>query len=364
MGKSAPAAPDYTAAAEATAASDQAALAQQTWANRMSQNNPWGSVDYEATAGVDPSTGEPITQWTQNTTLDPTLQRALQSQMNIQEGKSMFSENMIDQAGNALQNPMDWNNFSEYGQTPQGADQQRTKAEDASYQNATRRLDPQFADEANSLEVSLRNRGLSEGDQAFDSAMEKFGMRKNDAYANAQNQSFLAGGSEAQRNQGMDLASSGYQNNLRQSQVQEQLMRRGQPLNEMNALLTGAQVQSPTFQGFNQAGRAAATDYSGAAGQQYQAGLDSFNANQAATQGMMSGGMQAASMFSDRRLKRAIKKIGKIGSLNVYSFMYLWSDKVYKGFMADEVKEVVPEAVIRTPVGYDAVDYNMVLRAI
>ncbi len=61
---------------------------------------------------------------------------------------------------------------------------------------------------------------------------------------------------------------------------------------------------------------------------------------------------------SDRRLKQDISQVGVLpNGLNVYKFRYKWGGPEHIGLMADEVKLVHPEAVIR--VGeYDAVDYG------
>ena len=62
--------------------------------------------------------------------------------------------------------------------------------------------------------------------------------------------------------------------------------------------------------------------------------------------------------FSDRRLKKNIKRIGThpLG-VGIYEFDYIWGEHA-TGVMADEVKLVRPEAVIRDKSGYDMVDYS------
>jgi Chaperone of endosialidase len=61
---------------------------------------------------------------------------------------------------------------------------------------------------------------------------------------------------------------------------------------------------------------------------------------------------------SDIRLKRDIAQVGKLDSgINLYRYRYLWSDTTYVGVMAQEVAEVVPEAVLRGADGYLRVDY-------
>lgn len=309
-----------------------------------------------------------------------------------------------------------------------GADS-RAAAETAIYDSMASRLDPRFAQKDTDLEISLRNRGLSEGDAAFDAAMDTQGREKTDAYNQAMWQSVQGGGVEGQRDFEMDssrrgqmmdealglagqdlegqrnsiasqanavnaqgnanqyalgmgnLSQSGidsqrqfdmqnqqnqnqydlgigglnqsdinsqrnfamqnqqnqnqyslgmgnlnqsqqqndrnydlssqqqgynqqyqnaeYQNQMRQQQISEEMLRRNQPLNEMNALLTGSQVSQPNFNGYNTAGNAGGVDYSGAANSQYNAALDGTNANNAMWQGLMGGaaGMASGGMF-------------------------------------------------------------------
>ena len=69
---------------------------------------------------------------------------------------------------------------------------------------------------------------------------------------------------------------------------------------------------------------------------------------------------QIAALFSDRRLKRDIERIGtRPDGLGVYAFRYLWSPLRHVGVMAQEVLKVKPEAVLTTPSGFMAVDYGM-----
>jgi hypothetical protein len=84
------------------------------------------------------------------------------------------------------------------------------------------------------------------------------------------------------------------------------------------------------------------------------AGMQSGAMNNAGTMGMVgsigSGLMQGAGMFalSDKREKKDIKPLGKAGSvlgLTAYEFSYKGEDKKHKGFMAQDVKKVLPEAV-------------------
>ena len=68
-------------------------------------------------------------------------------------------------------------------------------------------------------------------------------------------------------------------------------------------------------------------------------------------------------IFSDRRLKENIVKIGQLlNGLFVYSFNYLWDKEPRIGVMSDEVRELIPEAVLVHSSGYDVVNYDKVIK--
>lgn len=75
-----------------------------------------------------------------------------------------------------------------------------------------------------------------------------------------------------------------------------------------------------------------------------------------ASQADTMGGSMMMGMMSDRRLKTNIKKIGiATNGLPVYTFDYIWGEKGF-GYMADEVKEKFPDAVLKHESGYDMVN--------
>lgn len=64
---------------------------------------------------------------------------------------------------------------------------------------------------------------------------------------------------------------------------------------------------------------------------------------------------------SDRRLKRDIVQIGtRADGLGVYEFEYVWGGGRRTGLMAQEVRELYPDAVLEMPGGFLAVDYRRV----
>jgi len=404
MSKSAPKAPDYAGAAREQAQSSREVTEQQTWANRPTQNTPWGQSTWSNQSEWDPTTNQYINKWTQNLNLTPEQQSSLDSQQRIQQGRSGLAESMLTRAQGEYGQEMDWSRMPEGGgrvnpgqlqtsldfsgapEVSSGADT-RNRAENAIYGRATSRLDPRFQQEEGDIRSRLYNQGLREGDAAWEREMGNFGRSKEDAYQTAMNESIMGGGQEASRAFGMDSArrsmmtgemaqqanfgnnaigqqlgqdiqAGGYNTQQRQQSIAEEMQRRGFSLNEINAILTGQQVGMPGMPQFNTAQRSEGTQNLAAAQMTGQAALDSFNAEQAAMQGMMSGvGSMAGGFagFSDRRLKRNIRKLTEVGGVNIYAWTYVWGDDDI-GVMADEV----PHAIAGHINGYAVVDYRRI----
>jgi len=130
-------------------------------------------------------------------------------------------------------------------------------------------------------------------------------------------------------------------------------------------------VQNPTFVNSAQQATTQGADILGATQMGYNAQMGNFNAQQAAQQGFNSGLMGlggtlgAAAIMSDIRTKEHIKQVGFLpNGLSVYEYEYKpkWKDKAghgkFIGVMAQEVEQVMPQAVITRPDGYKMVNYG------
>src|SRR4051812_34910237 len=113
MSKSMPAAPDYTKAAEAQAQSSREVTEQQTWANRPDQVTPWGEQTWSNEAQWDPSTQQYLNRWTQNTTLNPESQQALDAQLALTNQRSQLGLSLGDRMKNEYGQAMEWNGFTD-----------------------------------------------------------------------------------------------------------------------------------------------------------------------------------------------------------------------------------------------------------
>lgn len=85
------------------------------------------------------------------------------------------------------------------------------------------------------------------------------------------------------------------------------------------------------------------------------AGMGGTGAAGAAGGASSLGGLMA---FSDRNLKQNIKQVGTKNGFNVYEFNYKDSPVRYKGVMAQDVQEIIPDAVTVASNGFLMVDYS------
>jgi hypothetical protein len=171
----------------------------------------------------------------------------------------------------------------------------------------------------------------------------------------------------------------------RASALQEQAYMQDRPLNLINALRSGNQVNAPQFQGFAQQATTQGADMLGATGMQYKADMDYANAKDAQQSALMSGlfgvggaalggmvggpggammgaqiGSGAGASFSDIRLKTNIKRIGTHpAGVGLYEFDYIWGGGKQVGVMAQELEQVRPDAVFEVD-GFKAVDYGRI----
>jgi hypothetical protein len=332
---SAPAAPDYRAAAQETAAGNVDAARLATAANRVNQVTPYGNLDYAIT-GADPY-GNPT--WTATTSLSDVGQQLL----NNQNQASLGLGGTINAALGRVQSTMgqEFNpNLPSTGFNP-----------GQSYQEAyMQRLAPQLEQSRESTQARLANQGIAPGTQAYENAMRQQSQRENDLLLGATTQGFGVG---SQANQ---------------QAFNQEMTKYNMPLNTLSALRSGSQVQNPSFVNSAQQATTGGADILGAAQMGYNAQMGDFNAKQAAQQNFNQGLMGLAGagiMASDIRMKENIKQIHWLpNGLPVYEFEYKPEFKdiaghgKFVGVMAQEVELVQPEAVITNADGYKMVNYG------
>lgn len=214
------------------------------------------------------------------------------------------------------------------------------------------RLEPQFARDEEAMRARLRNQGITQntpdgGQGAWEAEMGRLDRAKQDARQQA-----VLGGLQT-----------------RPQTLQQELAVRNIPLNEVNALRTGSQVNLPQFQGYSGPG-IQAPNIMGATQQQYQGELNQYNANQSSNNAMMGGlfslgsaalGSPAGtfSWLSDSRLKTDVERVGTHGTgIGVYE--YTIAGRRERGVMAQEVAQVAPHAVELGADGFLRVRYDII----
>lgn len=224
---SAPATPDYTGAAQATASGNLDAARLAAKANRVNTYTPYGDITYAQS----PSDQD---LWSANVTLDPTQQKLLDQQNQT----SLSLAGLQDQAFNKVSDQLNV-------PTPEAYDP--TKATNTAYDSLMSRLNPQYDNQQSQLNQNLANQGITLGSEAWNNAQNQFGQTRNDA----QTQAALNAINLGMQQQGQTYSQESTNANA--------------PLNTLNAIRTGSQVTNPTQVAASPQSTTAGTNYLGAA---------------------------------------------------------------------------------------------------
>ena len=233
-------------------------------ANNVNETNPYGSVSYNQTGQTPIYTNGQITgyapQTTKTTTLSPDQQKLLGLET---QGKYNLGTAAVNQSANVadtLGKPVDSSSWTPWQTSlPQQELRQdqgttdRAGIEKALMDSYNRSVAPT----ENAQEASLAARGLAPGASGY----SQYQKTRDDSRAEQARQAYLASGNESRAAQGafndaatqrfnMNQSANSYLNNLRGSQMQEAYQARTQPLNELNALMSGSQATIPQFQAF------------------------------------------------------------------------------------------------------------------
>lgn len=340
MGKdSAPEAPDPQEVAQAQAqaniatAREQYALAQKAAqeSQRMAmsgQVTPYGSLQYVKDP-TSPSGFRAITE------LSPEQQALLMQGQDLQAQYGGIAGEQLGRVGDRFAEDFDLS----AARGTEISDMQRTF------------LDPQWDARSRQLEADLLNRGIRPGSEAYDIQMRQFNQQRDDAY----NKMFLDAWTMA--------------NNAAMTE-------RNIPMSDLASLGIGAAPQGVQMGGWvNTPGGTfsgpgvAPTDVTGPTYQSYNAQQNAHNQQMGGLYGLAGTGIQAAMMFSDRRVKTKVQKIGEDPrGWGVYLFEYVVDGLkelgMLIGYMADEVEKKRPDAVRVDPgSGMKMVDYGALAMA-
>ena len=287
---SAPPAPDYTGAAQATAAGNKEAAIAAQEGNMINQYTPYGSVEY--TQRGTSATGTPL--WSQTVNLSPEQKLAYEKDVAMNAALQDVGTQGLGYVQSALDKPLSFEGMQQIG-TPGEIQQQ---AADAAYQNAMRYVEPRLQRQQASLENQLANQGITRGSEAWNAAMQDAEANRENIYSQAQNAAYTAGLTGANQAYNQALGA-------RQQQISEAQTLQSNPLNMLNAVRTGSQMQTSAQPqvGVSQPGQLATwsgPDLLGAATAQGQYNQGLYNAQQASQSNTMSGlmGLGGAGMMA------------------------------------------------------------------
>lgn len=337
MGKpSAPPTPDYVGAANATAAGNQEAARVGVKGNRVDQYGPYGNIVYT------PGIGGDADRWRMDTTLSPLGQQMFDQNQSLQTGLLDIANKGLGKAGEIIGQPA----INDALLPKQAVNPGETGQE-----AIMSRLRPEIDRQNAQLETRLVNQGLRPGGEAYDTERRLNSQRQNDLMLQAASQGIGIG------------------QQARQQGIQEQAFGKQFPINIINALRSGNQVQMPTFQNVPGQQTVAGPDIMGATMAQGQAANNAYNQQVAGSNALMGGlfSLGGAAMgaptgtfgwLSDRRLKSNVERVGT-HPLGIGVYEYDIHGMRQRGVMADEVETVLPEAVSEHPTGFKMVRYSL-----
>lgn len=234
-------------------------------------------------------------------------------------------------------------NYNSAPAMPTADESTRKAVEDALYSRATARLDPRFSQAQDQLNSSLAAQGITQGSEAYNRELQNFNNAKNDAYSSAMNDAISGSdvamqrlfnmGLQARRqgvneantlrtlpaqeaaamagiSNGLDTASRNWygaetaqetakdnstanQFNMERTNNQDQFNNtiavRNQILNELNALRTGAQAQTPQFGNTNSGAQVGASPIAQSVYNSYQGDLANYQAGVGSNNAMLGG---------------------------------------------------------------------------
>jgi len=287
-----------------------------------------------------------------------------------------------------------------YGPGDFSADRQRVE------QSMYERMDPQLQRDRAQMEARLADQGIKIGSPAYQAAMDQFGRQLTDTrlgitekggaeqqrmmdmaaqragfenaaqkqafeqaqgrgtfYNAAQQQDFTQEGLRAQfknttqgQRMAMAQAKMDAENNARKQWLSEQYAQRQAPINEITALMSGSQVQQPTFVN-TASSQIPTTDYAGLTNNRFSQDMQNYQQSSQNFNQIMGGifGAVAGLTRSDRREKDVGEKLGTVfaagadGEKPLPIYEYAYKDDPastrHVGPMAQDVEKVDRKSV-------------------
>ena len=242
-----PPAPDYTAAATATAAGDLQAAQTAAMANRVNQVTPQGDLTYTPPANSN-------LPWTVTQSYSPAEQQLFNQGNQINSGLLGLGSTALGQISSNMVKPI---TASDLPASMVGAGQ-------TGYQAYMAQVQPSLDEAKEAAESQMAQQGIPQGSQAWQNEERQLGVNQNQAQDQAEQTGFTQGQS------------------AQQQALQIQTALQDQPINEVDALRSGSQVTNPNFTSVPQQQTTTGANLLGAA-------QDTANYNIAGTNAAQSG---------------------------------------------------------------------------
>jgi len=240
---SAPAAPDYAGAAVAQGAANKETAVAQARLNNPNIYSPYGNQT--VTWGTPDATG--VAQPTINQTLTPEAQRALTAQQNLQANLATLGGQSYGTAFDVMSKPFDYRGQVQTSLNTSGVAKMPVNAGTTGQEAIMSRLEPSLAQNRVSTETQLVNQGLRPGTEAYDNAINLLSQQENDQRTQAVLQGLGLDISANTQGYNQALQSGQFANTAQQQALAQAIQQRQMPLNEVNALVEGSQIQNPQF---------------------------------------------------------------------------------------------------------------------
>jgi hypothetical protein len=281
----APPPPDYAAAATAQGAANTDSAIATNFLNQANQVGPYGSLtySYDPSKGYTLPSGQIIPQTTATTTLTPAQQQLLDQQTGISSQLNTLASQGIGNVSGAVNNPINPANLPALTGSLNPNDGVALRDQITNAMMA--RMQPQIDRDRAALDTRLANQGITHGSEAYGTDYDTF----NKSVADQRIAALLAGDQEQQSQFNRGLASAQFGNQARGQALQEAEFFRNEPLNMLNALRTGNQVNLPSFGNVSGGSNIAPAPVYQATTDQYSAAMNAYNAKLQQNSALMGG---------------------------------------------------------------------------
>jgi len=133
---------------------------------------------------------------------------------NVDNTLSNLTENAYNQSQNL-------GNMGDYTFSVNGSDEARQRMEDALYNSAVERLNPQFERQTSNYATMLQNQGIPVGSEAYNRAMGELEEKQNDSLRQAAYESIIKGQDAFSQSLGDEVTAGGFGNYAQQAYINQ-----------------------------------------------------------------------------------------------------------------------------------------------